>query len=296
VGAYLTENPPVRQQWYARRNRPLTGCTVLHDTESAFDEIGEDTGAENVARFIRTRTTPGSYHDLVDSDSDIHLIDYQHGAFHDGTGSNNWALSIAFACRTTDWRRMTPAKRAAMLRRGAAAFKRQQDYRRAIGAPLTELRLITKAQSDAGASGFIYHGWRDPGRRSDPGTIPPNLFPGDEWITACRAALAGITEEDDMPLTDEDLTRIADRVWTRTAAQGGPWAIHMLAGVDAKTGVTEAAVAHLLSAAGQDREALAAALQPIILDAVEQGMAADNADTADQIAARIAAKLAAPTP
>jgi hypothetical protein len=117
-------------------------------------------------------------------------------------------------------------------------------------------------------------------------------------IARARQIVAGAPaiEEDDMPLTDADLTRIADRVWTRTAVAGGPWAIHMLSGVDAKTGVLSAAVSRLLAAAGQDQAALAAALRPIILDAVEQGMAADNSDTADQIAARIAAKLAAPTP
>jgi len=210
VGAYLTTRKPVRDQWYAKRNRPLTGCTVLHTSESVMDTVGPDTGAESVAEFIRTRTTPGSYHDLVDSDSAIHLVEYVHGAYHDGTGSNNWALSIAFACRTSDWRTMSAAKRKAFLRQGAIAFKRQQDYRRSVGAPLTELRLITKAQSDAGMSGFTYHGLRDPGRRTDPGTTPAAPFPFAEFIAECRAVLAG--EEDDMPLSDEDIRRIKHAV------------------------------------------------------------------------------------
>jgi hypothetical protein len=188
--AYLIDRPPARQQFYSTRNRALTGCTVLHDTESAFDEMGVDTGAENVAEFIRTRSTPGSYHDLVDSDSIVHLVPYQSGAFHDGTGSNNWALSVSFACRTSDWRRMTPAKRAGMLRNGALAFVSQQKWRKATGAPLTRLRYITKAQSDAGQSGFCCHGWRDPARRTDPGVAAPNVFPFDEFLAASAAALA----------------------------------------------------------------------------------------------------------
>lgn len=205
MAAYLTVHPPARDQWYHRRNRSLTGCTVLHTTESIFDEMGEDTGAENVARFIRGRSTPGSYHDLVDSDSEIYLVDYSHGAYHDGTGSNNWATAIAFACRTIDWRRMDPAKRKSMLRNGARAFARQQAYRRSVGAPLTELRLITKAQSDAGMSGFTYHGFRDPGRRTDPGTAPPDLFPFDEFIEECAIALGVIDEPETDVQEDTDM-------------------------------------------------------------------------------------------
>lgn len=187
---YLTANPPARPQWYQRRNRPLTGCTVLHDAENVMDSIGPDTGAESVAEFIRNRTTAGSYHDLVDSDSGIHLVEYEYGAFHDGTGSNNWALSLSFACRTVDWARMTAAKRHGFLRQGALRFVAQQQWRRSTGAPLTRLRYISKAQSDAGQSGFCCHGWRDPARRTDPGTRAPNLFPFDEFLDACRVALA----------------------------------------------------------------------------------------------------------
>lgn len=207
MGAYLIDNPPAVRQWYDKRTKPLTGCTVLHTAESVMDTVGPDTGAENVADFIRTRTTAGSYHDLVDSDTAIHLVEYRHGAFHDGTGSNNWALSLSFACRTSDWRTMPAAKRRAFLRQGAIAFARQQAYRRSIGAPLTALRLITKAQSDAGMSGLTFHGLRDPGRRSDPGVAAPNLFPLEEFITECRAVMSG--EEDDMPTAQE----IATAVW-----------------------------------------------------------------------------------
>jgi hypothetical protein len=208
MAAYLTTHPPVRDQWYTRRNRPLTGCTVLHTAEGVLDTIGPDTGAENTAEFIRRRTSPGSYHDLCDSDSALQLVEYVHGAYHDGTGSNNWALSISWALRTTDWRTMTPARRAAFLARGAQAFVRQQAYRRSIGAPLTELRRISKAQSDAGLSGFIGHGERDPGRRSDPGTIPPNLFPWDEWFRACREALGGQPAPTPDPLEDDMLMQL----------------------------------------------------------------------------------------
>lgn len=214
MAAYLTVHPPVRDQWYERRTRALTGCTVLHSAENAFDEIGADNGAEGVAEFCRTRTTPGSYHDIVDSDTAIYLVDYVHGAYHDGTGSNNWALSLSFAVRTIDWARMTATKRAAILRQGALRFVAQQQWRKANGFPLTRLRYITKAQSDAGESGLCCHGWRDPGRRSDPGVNAPDLFPFDEFLAACGAALGELMPdhpdalEDDMANSDLILAEV----------------------------------------------------------------------------------------
>ena len=192
MAAFLTINRPRVQQWYDKRNRALTGCTVIHTAESVMDSVGPDTGAENVAKFIQGRTDPGSYHDLVDSDSWVPLVDLKHGAFHDGTGSNNWALSLSFACRTSDWRTMSAAKRLGFMRQGARAWVNQQLYRRATKAPLSRLRLITKADSDRGEAGCTYHGFRDPGRRSDPGIAAPNLFPFGEFVDACREELARV--------------------------------------------------------------------------------------------------------
>lgn len=183
--AYLRLHRPARAQFRSPRRQRPTGLTVIHTAESVMDSVGPDTGAEQVARFIRDRDTPGSYHDLVDSDSAIQLVRYGDEAYQDGTGSNPYALSISFACRAADWPRMSPAKRAAFLRQGAAAFARQQKWLAAHGHPTTPLRKVTRTQSEAGAAGFIAHGSRDPGRRSDPGAA----FPWAEWFAACAAAI-----------------------------------------------------------------------------------------------------------
>lgn len=226
MAAYLTGKKLGTQQWYATRNRPLTGCTMLHTSEGVMDTIGPDTGAEALAEFIRTRTTAGSYHDVADADSSIHLIEYAHGAFHDATGSNNWALSLSFACHTIDWARMTPEKRRGFLWQGALRFLAQQQWRKANRAPLTRLRYITKAQSDAGESGFCCHGWRDPSRRTDPGTTPAAQFPFDEWLAVCAQALAQHMPDhpdaagDDMPLTSQDIAKIMD--WPFDVVDGKP--------------------------------------------------------------------------
>ncbi len=178
---YLIKNAPARSQFRSpRRSRP-SGLTVLHTAESVMDTVGPDTGAENVANFIRTRREAGSYHDLVDSDSALQLVRYGDEAYHDGTGSNAWSLSISWALAAADWPKLTAERRDAFLRQGAVAFRRQQAWLTSHDYPTTPLRRLTKAQSDAGLAGFIKHGDRDPGRRSDPGM----RFPWERWFELC---------------------------------------------------------------------------------------------------------------
>lgn len=209
MGIYLIDHPPLRggggQFRSPRRGRP-TGLVVIHTAENIMDSVGPDTGAEAVADFIRRRSDPGSYHDLCDSDSALQLVRYSDEAYHDGTGSNPYALSISFACKTSDWRRMSPRQLDGFLRSGAEAFARQQAWLRSNGYPMTPLRRITKPQSDVGQPGCIAHGDRDPGRRSDPGIIAPNLFPWERFFELCAATMdngpgptPGIEEDDDMP-------------------------------------------------------------------------------------------------
>jgi hypothetical protein len=172
---YLREHPPARSQYRSPRRARPTGLTVVHTAESIMDTVGPDTGAENVAAFIRRRSEPGSYHDLVDSDSSIQLVRYADEAFQDGTGSNPYALSISFALKATDWPRLSPARRDAFLEQAAVAFHRQQAWLRAHDYPLTPLRRIGPAASELGHAGFITHAERDPDRRKDPGAGFPWL-------------------------------------------------------------------------------------------------------------------------
>ncbi len=211
---YLLDNTPVRAQFRPGRRAIPSGLTVIHTAESVMDIVSPDTGAESVARFIQGRSEPGSYHDLVDSDSDIHLVRYDDEAYQDGTGSNSFALSISFACRTDDWDRMPAIRRTRFLAQGAAAFARQQAWLRSKGYPTTPLRRISKAQADARMAGFISHAERDPDRRSDPGL----RFPWTEFFAACSVAqgtspVPPIPEEDDMPTADE----VASAVWKYAA-------------------------------------------------------------------------------
>lgn len=170
---YLRQHQPVRSQFRSPRRARPTGLVVIHTAESILDTVGPDTGAENVAAYMCRRTDPGSYHDLVDSDSALQLVDYADEAFQDGTGSNPYALSLSFALKASDWPRLSQQKRDAFLIQGARAFARQQAWLAAHGYPITPLRRVTRAESDRGVAGFISHSLRDPGRRSDPGLAFP---------------------------------------------------------------------------------------------------------------------------
>lgn len=188
MSVYLRDNPPVRSQFNSPRRARPTGLVVIHTAENVLDTITPDTGAEAVANFIRTRTTPGSYHDIADSDSSLQLVRYEDEAYQDGTGSNPYALSISFALRTTDWAGLSAERRRAFLTNGAQAFARQYRWLESNGFPTPRFVTLTREQSSAGHPGFISHALRDPARRTDPGTN----FPWHEWIDVCRESVGGI--------------------------------------------------------------------------------------------------------
>lgn len=191
---YLITNPPRIRQFRERGTTP-SGVIVVHTAESTPDWVGHDTGAEAVARFIQQRTTYGSYHDLADSDSIVNLVPYSHQAYGDGTGSNPHAYHVSAATQAAkwdqapaDWRKAT----AVNMAKAAARYARWLKTEHGITVPA---RRITRAQSDNRVPGFISHGERDPGRRSDPGP----RFPWRLFLATYAALTNG---DDDMPYTD----------------------------------------------------------------------------------------------
>jgi hypothetical protein len=204
--AYLDDHPPARTQ-FRRRYATPTGLIVVHTAESVLDAIGEDTGAEGVADFIRRRADPGSYHRLVDSDSIVALVRFEMAAYGDGTGSNEFAIHLSFACRAADWPGMDPARREAFLVNGARAAREAAAWLREHHSTDVPARRVTRTQSDQGAAGFISHGERDPDRRTDPG---PG-FPWDRFLHLYAL------EENDM--TPKQATQLADALQAAQAAQ-----------------------------------------------------------------------------
>ena len=186
-GIYLEDNPPVRSQFRVGRRDPVKPVIVVHTAESGTDTAGPDPKAENVASFIRTRSTAGSYHLIGDRDSIIQLIRFENEAYHDRTGSNRWAISISLAMNAADWPGLSTTRRAELTTTAGqmAAIAARWLADRGLGIP--EPVLLTKAESDrSDASGFTSHARRDPTRRTDPGAG----FPWTDFFRRYQQALS----------------------------------------------------------------------------------------------------------
>lgn len=173
MAAYLIDHPPVRSQYRKPRRQKPSGIVVLHTAESTPDYVAFDGGAEAVARFIQSRTTPGSYHDLVDSDSILPVVPYGYEAFHDATGSNPHSLSISIATRADTWPLAPKQWRERAVENAARAAVRQAAWVKAQTGIVIPARRITRDESERKVPGFISHAQRDPTRRTDPGAEFP---------------------------------------------------------------------------------------------------------------------------
>jgi hypothetical protein len=171
MAAYLVENPPRRSQYRKPRRSKPTGTVVLHTAENAPDLVPPDLGAENIARFIRNRTDPGSYHTINDQDSRIRLVPFEWEAFGDGTGSNPWAIQLSIAMTAEQWWKITNQQKLWYMAGLASAAREASDWLQAKHGITVPARRLTKAS--AREAGFCSHQDREtwfgtPGRRTDP--------------------------------------------------------------------------------------------------------------------------------
>jgi hypothetical protein len=170
MGEYylLDYNPGTQQYTYPRRGGvQLSGTCIVHTAECAADNDGVDTSAEGCASMIANRADYGSYHRLVDSDSIIRMVPFEYEAWQDSE-TNNWAVGISAALRTTDWLVMPADRRERVYRNLAACAAEFVAYMASKGIDVP-LRRITGAEARARVSGFCAHG--DSGiARTDPGT------------------------------------------------------------------------------------------------------------------------------
>lgn len=185
MAEYLIDNPPKVNQFRRPRRAKPSGLIVVHTAESILDQIGEDSGAEDVARFIEGRSDFGSYHRLADSDSVVRLIPFDAEAYGDGTGSNPFAIHVSFACKAAGWAGMTSEKRYAMIHQGAMAAAEAATWLHKTHGVMVPAIRISRADSERRLPGFISHAERDPARRSDPGAD----FPWDEFLAKFVAIL-----------------------------------------------------------------------------------------------------------
>jgi hypothetical protein len=208
--AWLDDNEPARSQFRCPRRQNPSGLGVIHTAENTPDFVAFDGGAEAVARFIQGRSDPGSYHDLVDSDSSINLVRYSCEAFQDGTGSNPFAWGGSVATRADVWPLAPQAWKNGAIRQLALAAARYARWVKAQYGITVPARRVTRAQSEQRVPGFISHAERDPGRRTDPGISFPWQFFLDEY----RIAMGGIAPP---PL----LTGVPDMAFTYSGPNKG---------------------------------------------------------------------------
>ena len=192
---YLEEHPPARTQFRRMRRFGVTGAIVVHTAENITDEVWPDGGAENVARFISTRTdAAGSYHTVVDSDSIVEVGRYEWEMFHEGTGGNGWSLGLSFACRADRWPTLPASWVDGAIDRGVEAAGDMAAWVLETRGIVVPAYHLTREEYYAGRPGFIGHGELDPGRRSDPGTA----FPWKRFIDQFAAYTGAPTNGDTM--------------------------------------------------------------------------------------------------
>lgn len=185
--AWLDDHPPARDQFRCPRREKPSGVMVVHTAENTPDFVAFDGGAEAVANFIRGRSTPGSYHDLCDSDSCINLVSYSCEAYQDGTGSNRHAWGGSVATRADVWPLAPKEWRDGAIRQLAAPAARYARWVKVHHGVTIPARRINRAQSEARMPGFISHAERDPARRKDPG----EWFPWQQFLDEYARNMSG---------------------------------------------------------------------------------------------------------
>jgi hypothetical protein len=190
----------------------MTGGVLIHTTESIMDDVGPDTGAENVAAFIARRNEPGSYHAIVDADSTVFLMPDSFTAFHcEVSGFNSQTWSISFACRTTDLNVEHPWTQAAVAR----AATEIKDFWLRNGFNVLASATFVPAQATLQAAGLTTHGEAQPYNRSDAWTRHPQRPQLEAMLL--QGILKGIN-----PPTPEDDDMKPLEMW-RDPATGSIW-------------------------------------------------------------------------
>lgn len=211
--AYLVEHRPARHQFRHPRRASPSGVCVVHTAENIPTIANPDDSAERVAAFIRVRTdAAGSYHDVADSDSGVHLVPWDAEAFGDGTGSNPHAYHVSAACRAARWRHKPDWWVRGTVEQMATRSALYARWLRARSGIMIPARRITRAESERRIPGFISHAERDPTRRTDPGA----WFPWDLFLARFDALARAVgdwpsTPEDDMPDRQLYVVRVTER-------------------------------------------------------------------------------------
>lgn len=164
-------------QRYRRNGGKVSGTIVVHSFENVPDTNLPDLGAENGLRYLRTRTSPGCYHGLSDSDSRIPLYPYDWETWH-CRFTNNWSVGFCMATRASAWPSLTDTYIHNMLYQNAAMVADFIVWAKAERKIIVPIRWLDRGAAMRRAPGLITHGrighlpdqeGTDPERRTDPG-------------------------------------------------------------------------------------------------------------------------------
>jgi hypothetical protein len=156
-------NPNTAQGTFPRRGgAKLSGTAVVHTSEGNWRG-----GVGALTTLVRTRSSYGCYHQGCDWVDIARYYPWEWETWQD-TETNNWAVGIAAACKTSDWGNMPPEVEEGYYRNLARMAADFVVYMRDTYRITVPLRRITGAEARARVPGFCAHG--DSGiARSDPG-------------------------------------------------------------------------------------------------------------------------------
>lgn len=216
-----TPRPDPQQGTYPRRGgyRP-SGTCIVHTTEGDWRR-----GVQALINLVLGRTDYGCYHRGCDWTDIAKLYPWIWETWQDSE-TNNWAVGIAAACKTSDWGNMPADIEDGFYRNMSRMAAEFVIYMRDEYGVTVPLRRITGAEARARVPGFCAHG--DSGvARSDPGA-------NFDWARFFRYTAEainsggilpqGTTQEDDDMFTPEEkalLFGVLDKLNARTATLPG---------------------------------------------------------------------------
>lgn len=195
-----TPNPYTAQGVFPRRGgAALSGTCIVHTSEGNWQA-----GVEALTNLVRTRTDYGCYHQACDWVDIARYYPWIWECWQDSE-TNNWAVGISAACRTSDWGNMPADIEDGFYRnmgRMAAEFVADMaDY--GITVPL---RRITGTEARNRVPGFCAHGDSGIGR-TDPGAN----FDWARFFNYTRQALDGNLGTEDT-LSATEVNQIIDAI------------------------------------------------------------------------------------
>lgn len=195
MGYYLLEHPPASPQYRSPRRAAISGCVVVHTSES-----GPGTAALNVANFIAHRSDPGSYHAICDDMLTVDMLPDDVEAFGALNGVNWWAWHICAATDASAWTLDPSWDRKCIANMGAAirAFWTRQ------GRDPNSLGWITAADAFAGKPGLVCHGDLQPADRTDAWSKHPQRAQLDAALLAAIRGSAPVPVPAPQPPAQED--------------------------------------------------------------------------------------------